>query len=82
MTLAERLEQLLAQESDLAFRAARLESLEVRVPDTEATASIDFYRSVVRTSVPVPLRSYALFCARFVAGLNANEIAELEAQLQ
>jgi hypothetical protein len=81
MTLAERLEQLLGHEDDFAFRAARLETLEVRVPGTHATAHIDFHRSVVRTDVPVSLRSYSLLCGRFVAGLRDDEIKELQARL-
>ncbi len=81
MSLAQRMEQILEQTADVAFRAARLTSLDVRVPGTNATASIDFYRSVVRTEVPVPVRSYALLCARFVTGLLPDEIAELEGRL-
>src|SRR5262249_2116656 len=54
MSLAERLEQLLSNEGDVAFRAARLASLEVQVPGTTATAHIDFNRSVVRASAAIP----------------------------
>jgi hypothetical protein len=81
MSLAQRLEQLLEAETDYAFRAARLELLEVRVPGTDATATVDFRRSVVRASVPVPLRTFALLCGRFVAGLHEDELAELEKRL-
>jgi hypothetical protein len=79
--LAQRLAQLLEAEADFAFRAARLETLDVRVPGTAAMAHIDFRRSVVRTSDSVPLRTLALLCARFVAGLRDEELIELEARL-
>lgn len=82
MSLAQRLEQVLGQEADYAFRAARLATLDVNVAGTNATAHIDFPRSVVRTDVPIPLRTYALLCARFVAGLQDDEVAELERRLQ
>lgn len=80
MPLGRRLEQFLGSEGDPAWRAARMTALEMRVPGTSATAQIDFQRSVVRASAPIPLRTFALLCARYVAGLQDHEIAELEAQ--
>lgn len=79
MSLGQRLEQFLGDEGDPAWRAARLTALDMRVPGTGATAHIDFRRSVVRATAPVPLRSFALLCARYVAGLSEPEVAELEA---
>lgn len=81
MSLGKRLEQFIGAEGDPAWRAARLTALEMRVPGTNATAHIDFGRSVVRTTAPVPLRTYALLCARYVAGLGEEEVAALEAEL-
>jgi hypothetical protein len=81
MSLSQRLDQLLGQQDDFAFRTARLQSLEVRVPRTSTTANVDFHRSVVRTTIPVPLRTYALLCARFVAGLHDAEVEELASRL-
>ena len=79
--VADRLRQLLSSDGDPAWRAARIKSLELQVPGTSATAAIDFERSVVRTSDPVPLLPFAILCGRFVAGLTDEEIAELEATL-
>ena len=81
MSLAERLKQLVRNETDAAWRAARLTSLDVRVPGTSATAHIDFGRSVVRTSESIPLRTFVLLCARFVSGLTENEMTELAERL-
>jgi hypothetical protein len=78
MSFAQRLEHLLGEEEQSSFRAPRLESLELRVPGTAASAHVDFHRMVVRTSEAVPLRTYALLCARYVAGLGSDEIQELE----
>ncbi|HSD81602.1 MAG TPA: hypothetical protein VLB47_13105, partial [Solirubrobacteraceae bacterium] len=45
---------------------------------TRATAHIDFKRSVVRTTDPVPIRTFALVCARHVVALGESEVAKLE----
>jgi hypothetical protein len=78
MSLAKRLEQFLGAAGDPAWKAARLTSVDMRVPGTGAMAQIDFRRSVVRTTDPVPLRTLALICARYVAGLGDEDIAALE----
>jgi hypothetical protein len=80
-SLADRLEYLITNDDDYAFRAARLESLEVRVAGTNATAFIDFHRNVVRASAPIPLRTFGLLCARFVVGLTEEEVVELDSRL-
>lgn len=80
MSLAQRLEQFLGTGGDPAWRAARLTSLEMRVPGTSATAHVDYQRSVVRTTDPIPLRTFALICARYLAGLGEDEVSALEAQ--
>jgi hypothetical protein len=78
MSLAQRLEQFLGAAGDPAWRAARLTSLEMRVPGTGAMAHIDYKRSVVRTTDPVPLRTLTLICARYIAGLSEAEVSDLE----
>ncbi len=78
MSLARRLEQFLGAAGDPAWRAARLTSLEMRVPGTGATAQIDYQRSVIRTSDPVPVRTLALVCARYMASLDESEVTALE----
>jgi hypothetical protein len=82
VSLADRLEQLVTNEQDYAFRAARLETLDIRIPSSDATAHIDFHRSVVRTSKSIPLRAFVMLCARFVAALTLEELTDLEKLLQ
>jgi hypothetical protein len=81
MSLAQRLEQFLGHDGDPAWRAARLTSVEMRVPGSATMAYIDFGRSVVRVDAPIPLRTFVLLCARYVAGLEQTEIEELESAL-
>jgi hypothetical protein len=78
MSLADRLQEFLGRDDDPAWRAARLTSVEMRVPGTETTAYIDFARSVVKADRPVPLRIFVLLCARYVAGLEEDELRDLE----
>lgn len=79
--VADRLRQLLSGDGDPAWSAARIKSMELRVPGTSAVASIDYERSVVRTSDPIPLLSFALLCGQYLAGLNEDELQELDATL-
>src|SRR4051812_38204614 len=67
--------------ADPAWRAPRLTTLEMRVPGTRATAHIDFKPSVVRATDSMPIRTFALICARHVAGLDEAEVADLAAKL-
>jgi hypothetical protein len=80
-SLAENLAEFIGPLSPVGYRAARITSLDVRVPGSSAVAKIDFNRSVVSTSSPIPLRSFAVLCARFVAGLSEAEIGDLSMRL-
>jgi hypothetical protein len=80
-SLGTRLQPYIDQEVDAAWRAARITWLELRVPGTGAAAHVDFDRSVVRTTEPVPLRTYVLLVAEFVAGLDMTELEELQEHL-
>lgn len=80
-TLGRRLEKYIGGEEGPGWRTSRIRRLELRVPGTETDAHVDYERSVVRTDNPIPLRTFVLLVAKFVAGLDEDEMAELEGSL-
>lgn len=81
-TLGRRLQQYVGEGEEPAWRTARIRSLVLRVPGSGAEAHADFERSVVRTTEPVPLRTFVLLVARFVAALSSDELTRLEEYLK
>ena len=81
MALGQRLEQVVGQGGDAAWRAARINSIDLQVAGTSSVAHIDFGRSVVRTTAPIPLRTYVLLLAEYVAGLEPEELNALTREL-
>jgi hypothetical protein len=64
------------------WRAARISSITLRLPAFMAEASIDFRRNVIGATRPVPLRQMLTIAARFIAGLNDDELSALNRFLQ
>lgn len=70
-----------AQQEDVAWRQARVTTVDIQVPGTDAVATIDFNRSVIGSDQSVPLRSFVELVGRFVAYLSDREMDHLTARL-
>jgi hypothetical protein len=75
------LAELMSPMVDQGWRSARLNWLDLRVPGTTSTARVDFQRNVVSSRDPIPLRTYVILVAKFVAALNQDELQSLEERL-
>jgi hypothetical protein len=75
------IEDLVLRES-ATWRAARISSMTLRLPAFAAEASIDYRRNVIEASRGLPLRQVLAIAAKFIAGLNADELSELNRSLQ
>jgi len=54
----------------------------LRLPALSVEASIDYRRNVIEASRPLPLRQMLAIAANFIAGLNTDELRELNRSLQ
>jgi hypothetical protein len=64
------------------WRAARISSMTLRLPALGAEASIDYRRNVIEASRPLPLRQMLTIAAKFIAGLNNDELRNLGRSIQ
>jgi hypothetical protein len=78
-SLAEHLEPFV--QGQTAWRIAHLRWLELRVPGTDIAARVDFQRNVVRADSTIPLRTFVILVAKYVAALNDEELEQLESNL-
>ncbi len=78
-SLAEHLEPFV--QGQAAWRIAHLRWLELRVPGTDLTARVDFQRNVVRADSTIPIRTFVMLVAKYVAALNDEELERLESSL-
>jgi hypothetical protein len=76
-SLKERVEQHIIVQEDTAWRQARITHLELHVPAANATATVDFKRTVVNTDRSIPLRAFVDLVARYVAFLSDKELESL-----
>lgn len=76
--IVDRIRQLVEDDADPAWRNALLTHIDLDVEGTSQTVRIDFRRSVVRVDGgSLPLKTFALLCARYVEGAGDDVLDRL-----